>query len=255
MINQEKLPYITVNDKKAFHVTIDMDWAPDFAIRETLKILDSAGVKATFFVTHQTETLSEIEASGHELGIHPNFHNTSTQGNSVKEIVGKLLEIVPSSRLIRSHGLLTSTLILQEISSEYPQLKIDLSQINYKARKIICGDFIYEKANIKVLNFNWEDDLAFYDQSHDWSKFNFFSDEIIFNFHPIHIFLNSSSSKNYNALKSGLNGTSLSMVAEKVSLRHVSKEIGTRDYLLALLELKNNYQEISYFADNNRIRI
>ena len=58
---------------KRYALTFDIDWAPDYAIKYCLELLESAGCKATFFTTHSTPVNSEIIHRGHNLGIHPNF--------------------------------------------------------------------------------------------------------------------------------------------------------------------------------------
>ena len=74
----------------AFHLTFDIDWAPDWCLEELLSILDSKKVKATFFCTHKTSINKTIEQSGHNLGIHPNFLPGSSQGKNVSEIINNL---------------------------------------------------------------------------------------------------------------------------------------------------------------------
>ena len=99
------------------HLTFDIDWAPDWVIEDLLEILDSKDVKATIFCTHKTEMNQEICHRGHNLGIHPNFMQGSTQGESVKEIINNLLDLVPNAKCIRNHGLYQSTRLLYDIFS------------------------------------------------------------------------------------------------------------------------------------------
>ena len=65
---------------KRYVLTFDIDWAPDYAILNCLKLLENSGCKATFFATHNTSLNQEIINRGHNLGIHPNFLQGSSHG-------------------------------------------------------------------------------------------------------------------------------------------------------------------------------
>ena len=56
-------------------LTFDIDWASDFVLEYCIDLIESAQVKATFFVTHETPLLERLrENPNFELGIHPNFN-------------------------------------------------------------------------------------------------------------------------------------------------------------------------------------
>ena len=41
-------------------ITLDIDWSPDFIIRNVSKVLRKNNVKATWFVTHESPVLDEL---------------------------------------------------------------------------------------------------------------------------------------------------------------------------------------------------
>ena len=87
-------------------ITLDIDWAPDFIIKKVDEILKEKGVKATWFVTHNSAYLNNLAKNkNYELGIHPNFLPNTTQGKTPKEILKKLKKIVPNSVSLRTHSL------------------------------------------------------------------------------------------------------------------------------------------------------
>ena len=43
-----------------YHITFDIDWAPDFTINYCLQILKKKNIKATFFATHRTDLLKNL---------------------------------------------------------------------------------------------------------------------------------------------------------------------------------------------------
>jgi len=73
-------------------ITIDVDWAHDKVLSDTLDLIDSYDCHATIFATHSTTILSGLKTMGNfEIGIHPNFNflleGNFRYGNTYKEIV------------------------------------------------------------------------------------------------------------------------------------------------------------------------
>lgn len=224
---------------KEYHLTFDIDWAPDSSILETLNILTTNKKKASFFITHKTDLLQEIIARGHNIGIHPNFLKGSTQGKSKLNIVENLLKLAPNTTLVRTHGLYQSTQLYLELFSNFPQLKFDLSNLTYNHAFIFKTKWEYESASFERINFNWEDDFAFYDNTFDWGTLNNLHRNNILNFHPLHISLNSCSSANYLKYKDAiLTGTPIDIAIE-ISKNH---DKGAKTFLVNLIN--SNYVSI-----------
>ena len=79
--------------------TMDMDWAPDEVIEYSLDILRRNNIKATLFMTNEVN----IDLSGFELAIHPNFTS-----NNFEHHFRECLSKYPNSLGIRSHSLFYS---------------------------------------------------------------------------------------------------------------------------------------------------
>jgi len=76
-------------------LSLDCDWAPNFVLEYVAKILTANKIRATWFITNDSPFLTELESNPlFELGIHPNFDITSTQGNSVDEILTNIKKIL-----------------------------------------------------------------------------------------------------------------------------------------------------------------
>jgi len=195
-----------MSDFNQYLITLDVDWAPDWCIEYVSKILIDKKIKATWFITHDSPAIKKIlnHPDLFELGIHPNFHANSTQGNNPREVMKTLMSIIPSAVSVRTHGLVQSTPLLKMMREEF-NLKYDISILLYKCANI-SPHVIYtpEKKSIIRIPFFWEDDLEMFNPRPD---FSFKSEKYpnhglkIFNFHPIHIYLNSSSLELYNACK------------------------------------------------------
>ena len=69
--------------KNKIFVTLDIDWAADEVILDSLKLLEQADVSVTFFVTHRTPILERIKGNPKfEIGIHPNFNQLLNNENN-----------------------------------------------------------------------------------------------------------------------------------------------------------------------------
>ena len=221
-----------------YHLTFDIDWAPDFCVSQVLDKLADYGVKATFFVTHPSDIIKDIENKGHTIGLHPNFLPNSSHGSTTRKIIDYLLDIAPQATVLRTHALVQSTPLLFDIFSNYEQLKLDLSICMYRFPHV--GRFLWDFYNVSFerINYNWQDDAAFSDKAFDWSCVEFFGDIDILDFHPIHVALNSSSNDCYQRLKDDLNGESLNNFSEKNLRPYVYESHGASTYLDAILSSK-----------------
>jgi hypothetical protein len=187
-------------------VTLDVDWAPDWCIRSVADILIRKQVKATWFITHDSPAIRELSChSGiFELGIHPNFQPNSTQGSFPEEIMCALMEIVPGAVSIRTHGLYQSTSLFTVIQKQFGILN-DVSLFLPKTPNIVPHTLhLSESQSILRLPYFWEDDIEMHCPAPD---FSLDSQEYhapglkIFDFHPIHIALNSSRMSSYDDCK------------------------------------------------------
>jgi len=190
--------------KKVFF-TFDIDWAHDDILEDTINLVEQAGVTATWFVTHDTPLLLRLRNnSKFELGIHPNFNfllqGDPRNGANAEEVVGRLLEIVPEAKSVRSHSMAQSTVLLQLFQDK--GLTHDSNHYIPEQTGIELMPWHLWNGMIKVPYF-WEDDLAC------TYKLNTPVLDIlsrggikVFNFHPIHIFLNTENMKRYECTKS-----------------------------------------------------
>ncbi|MDA7546266.1 methyltransferase domain-containing protein [Alphaproteobacteria bacterium] len=102
-----------------------------------------------------------------------------------------------------------------EIFKNFSQLKFDLSILTYKSKFIEKCLWNYDGIRFHRFNYNWEDDSEFWNKNFDWAKTQTFGELNIFNFHPIHISLNSSDKHNYENLKQNLKHKNLSSLNKR----------------------------------------
>lgn len=84
--------------------TMDLDWASENVVKKTLDFFINRGICPTVFITHYSECAFQYAAKGKvDLGIHPNFIQPSSQGNSIDEIIQYCMNLLPNSKVFRCH--------------------------------------------------------------------------------------------------------------------------------------------------------
>lgn len=200
-------------------MTLDIDWAPDWCIQMCAEILIKNNCKATFFVTHKSPILKYLEKEPlFELGIHPNFLQNSTHGNTVESVLNHCMEIVPQAVSMRTHALMMSTPIMATVGDKYKQIKTDVSALFFGQEGLAPQDdfFGIDKRKLTRLPFCWEDDVNAEHPQKNWGAPTKLDGKYlnIYSFHPVLIALNITSCSTYLTLKQSLNGKPLQECTE-----------------------------------------
>ena len=215
-------------------LTFDIDWAHDDVIRDCMVLVERYDASATFFMTHQTAMIKELrENKKIELGIHPNFNkilNGTENGTSAEQILKSLKRIVPEATSVRSHSTTFSSQLCAlfakyDLTHDSNYFIPDYSEIELKPWKNWLG--------VTMVPYLWEDDVACVDCSVGAiSQLVQRKGLRVFDFHPIHVFLNTESLSRYeNTREYHRNPEEL--------IKHRYKGYGTRNRLIELLELVN----------------
>ncbi|RAP34047.1 hypothetical protein DID75_00285 [Candidatus Marinamargulisbacteria bacterium SCGC AG-410-N11] len=214
-------------------ITMDIDWAPDFVIEDTLSFFEN--IKLTLFVTHKSKILNSlVNNNNFELGIHPNFNfllnGDFRYGDTIEKVIEYYLEFVPNSKSVRSHSLANNSHMLDIFTKKNIVYDCNIFIPYYSTIKLNPW-LHWDKKLIRVPYF-WEDDVQFmYDPNwlskpEDIINSNIFR---VFNFHPIHIFLNTENIDRYIAAKPYLNNK------EKLKEFINKSKYGTKDFLVDLI--------------------
>jgi hypothetical protein len=222
---------------KDFIITIDIDWAQDWVIDYTAKILIENNVKATWFVTHRSEAVDRLKRYSHlfELGIHPNMLSGSTHGNSEDEVLGHIKSIVPDAISMRTHGLYQSTNFLVKAAKGYG-IAIDVSLFLPRATNLLPHRLNWGGSNLWRIPYFWEDDSEMFEDDPIWDLSNKRLEHYglkVFDFHPIHIVLNTDKYEKYVNLQKI---RPLSEWDEAFIQEHTNKGNGTGRFFLQLVE-------------------
>jgi len=195
-----------MNKNKEIYLTFDMDWACNELMDFLYDLLEKYDLAATIHITNYFASLDRYKKNKRiELGIHPNF-NILVDGNTVeglkdkKSIIEQCKSIVPDAVTARSHSLLSSTPITRSLYNYGIRYELNCYIDPYKG---ICV-YPWFLQGVLQVPFFYEDDLYLMEKCKNSLAF-YLDHEIkmykIFNFHPIHLFLNSESLKRYERVK------------------------------------------------------
>jgi hypothetical protein len=188
-------------------ITLDTDWAPDWAIDRCADLLIDRETKATWFVTHESDAIFRLRERPDlfELGIHPNFGPDSSHGDTVEEVLEHCLEIVPEAACVRTHGLIQSPEIYDEL--------IDLTAIRTDVSLFVLGGsawvepfrLYWENDMLVRIPFGWMDDTALW--AHEFGRqplelpAGVVSAGTVLAFHPLLVAVNAYSTAWYRLVR------------------------------------------------------
>ncbi len=225
--------------QKSVFLTFDIDWAHDDVFNDTIDVVEHFDSPATWFITHETPCLKRLRANRKfELGIHPNFNflleGDDRNGKSAAEVIENLIAIVPEAKSVRSHSLTQSSGLFNlfkknGLTHEVNHLVPNYAGIELKPWRLWNG--------LSRIPYGWEDDVYIISVGKGLSEKN--PNEIVseggiglkvFDFHPIHIYLNTESLDRYERTRPLHNNP-------QELIKHRYQGYGTRNRLLELLEM------------------
>ncbi len=234
MISFSKISSIKPNNldswQKKIFLTFDLDWAHEEVISDTIDLINQSGVSSTWFVTHKSPVLEKLSKKENvELGIHPNFSIAFNQCNKIninpEEVLNDLLHIVPDAKSVRSHSLFHSERLV-DIFNDFGLSHISNCFIPYGSGLEVRPFSIWE--DMVMVPHCWQDNVALKMDLPFPDKTELLESHFVFNFHPIHIFLNTENLERYE-----LSRKDQSNPKELIKQRY--KGYGTRDVFLKLL--------------------
>ena len=220
-------------------IEIDVDWAHDDVIADTVELISEFGVETTWFATHKSAALDNIRNhADFEIGIHPNFmpllRGDSSLGASYDEVIDRLCDIYPEAKCSKGHALVDSSAIISHLTS---------AGITHDNTMFIDAPVMRPLAPWRLWTgmvrapLCWEDDYACVSPYKDtFSKL--LKDESglkIFGFHPLHVYLNTESLDRYERVKE--------FSSDPAKLKDMRYEgTGTRTRFIELLKAVSEYK-------------
>lgn len=174
-------------------LTVDIDWAPDYMLAPMIDVLEKHNLTATIFATHKSPLLEMIEKRGiHEIGLHPNLCEGSSQGKSLDEVMRTLSDVASQPKGVRFHRLgheYRDLVRLQDYGITY-----DVSRLNFNCSHL--RPTFHHDLNLTLLTYSWEDGVAEGVVTRGGDAFaDIESPGIkILNFHPLNVYMNFANS-------------------------------------------------------------
>lgn len=139
--------------------TTDIEWAPDWAIRDLYELADEHGVPLTPFLTHRSDYLDrrlrvrDVVSSG-DVGLHPNFLPGSTHGATVEEVIATTKALWPDAVSFRSHCFYDDTRMLRKMAEH--GFRYDSNLFAFLQPMLAPLRTVAETVRLPVF---WEDDI------------------------------------------------------------------------------------------------
>ena len=184
-------------------LTVDIDWAHDEIIEDTIQLVESAGVPATWFMTHQTSKIDRLRANTQfQIGVHPNFNflldGSSTNQRSAGEVLKSILDIVPDAKILRSHSLMQSERLIDLfIKHGITHMSNNFTPMNRHSQIVPWNLW----NSFTVVPHCWQDNVSLKMELLFPGSVDSVRQLIVYDFHPIHVFLNSENLERYESTR------------------------------------------------------
>ena len=229
-------------------LTIDLDWASEVVIQETLDWFHDNNIAVTVFATHESEVVMN-RMSTLEVGLHPYFSHDSSQGSTPTETLESLSKITTNVPIYRSHRFLDSN-----------QIRGHMKKLGMLASSNVCTDLdpvnpFTHRSGMTEIPISLEDGNYLergYDLGNVQQIVNLISNSDIFviAIHPMHFVLNTP---HYQWMRDIKDSTSRNRwnnltITEVNELRHT--DLGISSFLKGLvIVLKNQGYKFEFLSD------
>lgn len=182
---------------------MDQDWACDEVLLFVRDLFDELNIPVTLFITNDTPVLQKLRDDPlFTLAIHPNFlpHLNGTSGTSYEKTIRDMLTIVPEAKTIRCHALVDATPIL--CTAFDLGLERDSNLFIPYSSGITLQPFTHF-SGIRRIPYFYEDDAWCLEKNAADAQTHLLKSSglRIFNFHPIHLYLNTETMDRYQLAK------------------------------------------------------
>lgn len=225
-----------------FVFTSDVDFVSDDVLKRAYLPFES--LPLTVFMTGKSEFLNSAEKNKKkwELQIHPNFCNGSTHGKTIDKVFETINNFKGRGNGFRCHRYFSSNDVVEKFA-----------QLGYVYSSNVCTDLelvspFLDRCGMVQFPIFMED--GGYLKYHGVPMIKEIIAKMkkdgiyVFNFHPIHLALNSCDFSAVRGLKDSLTATEYSAMTGDDMEKYRNNGYGMMDFLMELIE----------YADKNKIR-
>lgn len=230
-------------------MTADVDWASEDSIQFFIDQMMELGIRPMLFVTHASRVIKRYHSEGLiDVGIHPNFEPSSSQGESAEEIIDYLLSVAPDAMVTRSHRFSDkpeNNIVLYEKGFRFDSNELRYLEAEIRPRMTSTGHLRFP--------VYWSDGYALkLSRLHLAEAFSELSNNLhvpglkILNVHPFNYSLNITSLEEYSSLKHLTKHASLGLIHQ----RNLDITWGVKDVMDRFIsEISNSGLNFSSFTE------
>lgn len=234
------------DEEPVFCFTSDIDWASEAVMEEYFLQIEKFNINPTLFVTHSSDVIDEkFKQNKIERGIHPNFLQGSSHGNTFDEIVQTCIKFAPEAKTFRSHRLFDVTDITHLLKDKY-----DFKYVSNLGTILQTGirPVLHESG---LLHFP----IFFEDGTHLWNKLDLNINHYekllkssgikIISFHPMNFVFNSNSISYMRGIKDSMSRESFNNIEKKYILKlknDTTSGIANTVEMIVNFAVKNGYK-------------
>lgn len=203
MLNKLERAREVLAQKNMVCLTMDIDWASEYAIEQALALFEKRNLPVTVFVTHKSKVIDQaLEQKKIKCGIHPNFMPDSSQGGTYKEVVDFCFDLLPQARLFRAHRYYDGNDPMEVLTDHGI-----VCESNICTLMDVVPPFLHRSQTVSFPIF-WEDGAYLYNyDTFDYEAFRqrFMGPGLkVINMHPMHLMLNTPYFKYTREIKDSL---------------------------------------------------
>lgn len=229
--------------KNKVYLTIDTDWCTDEVLLSTVNFIISSNIPVTWFITNPSKIVNDVLVNNplFDIGPHPNFLENSSHGKNEDEVMEYILKLVPGFKIYRNHACHYNGKIIKRMRSVGAMIDASLflpGCLNISPIK----QYVTEDEYILRVPYTWSDYYCLLSsmQFNPTSHIKLSEGDVVFCFHPVHLYYNTYSLAHYNHIRSNNGHLSLVNVEHK----------GIKDMFLEIIDYcKNNNIEIVLLSD------
>lgn len=220
-------------------LTVDVEWAHPDVLADLVGLIDAAGIRATFFVTH-----AGVGLPHHERGLHPNFRR---DGDSHRAwiaahpaaaadaldrdlhqfVLDRTLAFAPEARGVRTHSLYADSTLL-------PRYRERGIEYDCTARLPLVAGLrpVWQQHDVLAIPTFYADHFDLHTQATGFRLDGLRLDQAgvkVLDFHPNMVFINAVSDEHYQSTRQFYHDPE-----QLLRLRHGGR--GVRTLLVELLE-------------------